>query len=92
VGADLNIWTWAQMDLNHRPHPYQGCALTELSYGPFRNGNPTCGDAPASSRLGALQAFRPSPITMSSFDREPTTWDLMSPSANKAMVGMLITP
>jgi hypothetical protein len=25
---------WAQMDLNHRPHPYQGCALTELSYGP----------------------------------------------------------
>jgi hypothetical protein len=22
------------MDLNHRPHPYQGCALTELSYGP----------------------------------------------------------
>src|SRR5918912_1302819 len=26
---------WAQMDLNHRPHPYQGCALTELSYGPL---------------------------------------------------------
>src|SRR5438093_9801713 len=23
------------MDLNHRPHPYQGCALTELSYGPW---------------------------------------------------------
>ena len=22
------------MDLNHGPHPYQGCALTELSYGP----------------------------------------------------------
>ncbi len=22
------------MDLNHRPHPYQGCALTGLSYGP----------------------------------------------------------
>ena len=24
------------MDLNHRPHPYQGCALTALSYGPER--------------------------------------------------------
>lgn len=26
--------SWAQMDLNHRPHPYQGCALTGLSYEP----------------------------------------------------------
>src|SRR3954471_11253615 len=25
---------WAWMDSNHRPHPYQGCALTELSYRP----------------------------------------------------------
>ena len=25
---------WAQEDLNFRPHPYQGCALTGLSYGP----------------------------------------------------------
>ncbi len=25
---------WAKVDLNHRPHPYQGCALTELSYWP----------------------------------------------------------
>ena len=25
---------WAQMDLNHRPLPYQGSALTKLSYGP----------------------------------------------------------
>ena len=23
------------MDLNHRPHPYQGCALTKLSYRPY---------------------------------------------------------
>ena len=30
IEADL----WAQLDLNQRPHPYQGCALTELSYGP----------------------------------------------------------
>jgi hypothetical protein len=22
----------AGVDLNHRPHPYQGCALTKLSY------------------------------------------------------------
>src|SRR6185295_11055383 len=25
---------WAWLDLNQRPHPYQGCALTELSYRP----------------------------------------------------------
>jgi hypothetical protein len=25
---------WAHLDLNQGPHPYQGCALTELSYGP----------------------------------------------------------
>jgi hypothetical protein len=31
-------WTktkqWAHVDLNHGPRPYQGRALTELSYGP----------------------------------------------------------
>ncbi len=25
---------WAHLDLNQGPHPYQGCALTRLSYGP----------------------------------------------------------
>ena len=25
---------WAHLDLNQGPHPYQGCALTKLSYGP----------------------------------------------------------
>ena len=41
-GPDL-VCQWAQMDLNHRPHPYQGCALTELSYGPYgRIKHPTC--------------------------------------------------
>ena len=25
---------WAWMDLNHRPHAYQACALTKLSYRP----------------------------------------------------------
>ena len=25
---------WAHLDLNQGPHPYQGCALTNLSYGP----------------------------------------------------------
>ena len=29
---------WARVDSNHRPHPYQGCALTGLSYGPRRDG------------------------------------------------------
>ena len=26
---------WAWMDLNQRPHPYQGCALTTWATGPF---------------------------------------------------------
>ena len=26
--------SWAIQDLNLRPHPYQGCALTKLSYRP----------------------------------------------------------
>ncbi len=25
--VDAGIW-WVWVDLNHRPHPYQGCALT----------------------------------------------------------------
>jgi hypothetical protein len=28
------VGLWAHVDLNHGPHPYQGCALTGLSYGP----------------------------------------------------------
>ena len=28
--------SWAHLDLNQGPHPYQGCALTRLSYGPER--------------------------------------------------------
>ena len=27
---------WAHLDLNQGPHPYQGCALTNLSYGPVK--------------------------------------------------------
>ncbi len=29
-----SLW-WAWMELNHRPHAYQACALTELSYRPL---------------------------------------------------------
>ena len=29
---------WAYLDLNQGPHPYQGCALTRLSYRPVRDG------------------------------------------------------
>ena len=29
----LSLWAWA--DLNSRPHAYQACALTKLSYRPF---------------------------------------------------------
>ena len=28
------IYWWARVDLNYRPHAYQACALTRLSYGP----------------------------------------------------------
>ena len=33
-GSVLRFRLWAHVDLNHGPHPYQGCALTGLSYGP----------------------------------------------------------
>jgi hypothetical protein len=33
-GRNRGILMWAHVDLNHGPHPYQGCALTGLSYGP----------------------------------------------------------
>ena len=29
----IKIW-WAWIDLNYRPHAYQACALTKLSYRP----------------------------------------------------------
>ena len=29
----IKIW-WAWVDLNYRPHAYQACALTKLSYRP----------------------------------------------------------
>ena len=32
----FNYTWWAWMDLNHRPHPYQGCALTNWATGPSR--------------------------------------------------------
>ena len=36
------IWGWwAYLDLNQGPHPYQGCALTKLSYTPVGLGKPT---------------------------------------------------
>ena len=28
---------WAILDLNQRPHPYQGCALTSWANSPYRN-------------------------------------------------------
>ena len=33
----LSIWClwWAQMDLNHRPHAYQACALTSWAMSPY---------------------------------------------------------
>gem|GEM_PF-6054355 len=34
LGKSGGVGGGAQMDLNHRPLPYQGSALTKLSYGP----------------------------------------------------------
>lgn len=31
----LNCW-WAYVELHHRPHPYQGCALTNWAIGPLK--------------------------------------------------------
>ena len=31
---------WAHMDSNHGPQPYQGCALTKLSYAPIKRFTP----------------------------------------------------
>ena len=33
--GDKSLAWWAWMELNHRPHAYQACALTELSYRPI---------------------------------------------------------
>ena len=33
-GLEPPVW----VDSNHRPHPYQGCALTKLSYRPIKMG------------------------------------------------------
>ena len=45
---------WARVDLNHRPHAYQACALTKLSYEPGRKaraGNPARASVVQCSRL-----------------------------------------
>jgi hypothetical protein len=40
---------WAHVDLNHGPRPYQGRALTGLSYGP--HGDRECiAEAPSKTR------------------------------------------
>ena len=31
---EREAFPWAYLDLNQGPHPYQGCALTRLSYRP----------------------------------------------------------
>ena len=33
LSYDPFFWVW--MVSNHLPHPYQGCALTKLSYRPY---------------------------------------------------------
>ena len=36
-GVAIEKW-WAWVDLNYRPHAYQACALTKLSYRPITLG------------------------------------------------------
>jgi hypothetical protein len=38
IGLFDNDEWWVWVDSNHRPHPYQGCALTKLSYRPIKMG------------------------------------------------------
>ena len=37
INKYVKTW-WVWEDLNFRPHPYQGCALTKLSYRPKKIG------------------------------------------------------
>jgi hypothetical protein len=50
----LRNW-WAWEDLNLRPHPYQGCALTKLSYRP--KARPAYGQNNECGRTGGACAF-----------------------------------
>ena len=34
AGFSTGVFQWAHMDSNHGPRPYQGRALTKLSYAP----------------------------------------------------------
>ena len=54
---------WAHVDLNHGPHPYQGCALTGLSYGPL--------DSSYSTRLSEAPEFR---MTWGMSSTKTTRW------------------
>ena len=60
--GSLGSYLWAQMDLNHRPRPYQGRALTELSYGPSQGEIINAAAAPAVPAAAPIKPYLKSAI------------------------------
>ena len=54
---------WARLDSNQRPHPYQGCALNQLSYEPVPSvSRPACAPGQRSFGSSLLSSNRPASI------------------------------
>ncbi len=72
-------WWWAHLDLNQGPHPYQGCALTRLSYRPIRMRKDT---NPKSQSVETVKPSRVSdgrlPVGTSVCRRGPDCWSYRS--------------
>jgi hypothetical protein len=69
-GASFSPDQWAWADSNRRPHAYQACALTELSYRPLENSRKSPATPRESSRLRCSpgSAIRPRRHGLSSID------------------------
>src|ERR1041385_2040241 len=65
-GGQPGGWKWSgQVDLNHRPHGPEPCALTRLSYAPIGRDADSRGSASEASnrpRRGAIPARTESPV------------------------------
>ena len=61
LGRLIALW-WARVDLNHRPHAYQACALTSWATGPLFCVSPT---SKAGELGGVSKSSRPSVCSVS---------------------------
>src|SRR5512132_529782 len=69
----LRVRSWAWMDLNHRPLPYQGSALTELSYRPVQSDTKNARTSSSVARLPERVKRTPSaPLTLGERDLDAT--------------------